>query len=354
MNDEWKIQGVFRMNCAESPLSHTRNPPHGTGHAVIRLVGKIALQFFSPGGKNGLSIFIYHRVLPSKDTLFPAEVDQNDFDLDLHRIGSFFNVLPLREAISLRAKGALPPRAACITFDDGYADNAAIALPILQRHKMNATFFIATGFINGGIMWNDAVIETIRRYPHGVLDLTSLDLGSHALDSIASRRQAISELIAKLKYLPLSKRVTRVQEITAITGIQLPTDLMMTDDQIKQLHRAGMGIGGHTVNHPILASLNINEARTEIKNGKSTLESIINSPVHLFAYPNGKPGSDYLREHVELVRELGFEGAVSTAWGANRGAEDLHQLPRFSPWDRTAIRFIARMARNLMAPADNV
>jgi peptidoglycan/xylan/chitin deacetylase (PgdA/CDA1 family) len=39
---------------------------------------------------------------------------------------------------------------ACITFDDGHADNFHIALPILQGHGLPATFFIATGFLDGG------------------------------------------------------------------------------------------------------------------------------------------------------------------------------------------------------------
>ena len=52
-------------------------------------------------------------------------------------------------------KGDLPARPAVITFDDGYADNRTVALPILQAHGLTATFFVATGFLDGGRMWND-------------------------------------------------------------------------------------------------------------------------------------------------------------------------------------------------------
>ena len=112
-----------------------------------------------------------------------------------------------------------------------------------------------------------------------------------------------------------------------------------------------MGIGGHTVNHPILASVDAGGARAEIADGKQALEAMIGAPVPLFAYPNGKPGADYRAEHVQMVRELGFEGAVSTAWGACKGTPDVFQLPRFSPWDRTPLKFAARMARNLTTAA---
>jgi peptidoglycan/xylan/chitin deacetylase (PgdA/CDA1 family) len=323
----------------------------GRDSAFSLMLGKGLMRVLSPGGNSGLSIFIYHRVLPHKDPLFPAEVDHADFDCDLHRIKSMFNVIPLLDAVRRTAEGTLPPRAACITFDDGYADNAEVALPILQRHGVPATFFVATGFLNGGRMWNDSVIELIRRAPDGILDFGMLGLGVHAVTSLDERRKAITSLIGQLKYLPIGERLDQVNRMIDATRTSLPDNLMMTSAQVVQLHKAGMGIGGHTVNHPILASVTAVTARAEIASGKLALEAMIGATVPLFAYPNGKPDADYRAEHVKMVRELGFEGAVSTAWGACKGTPDVFQLPRFSPWDRTALRFAARMGKNLAMQA---
>lgn len=325
--------------------------PNADG-ALALMLGKALMRMLSPGGRSGLSIFIYHRVLPHKDPLFPAEVDSADFDRDLCRLKSMFNVIPLLDAVRHSAAGTLPPRAACITFDDGYADNAAVALPILQHHDLHATFFVATGFLNGGRMWNDSIIELVRRAPAGVLDFSAFGLGVHPLGSIAQRQAAIGALIGQLKYLPVDERLVQVNRLVDATGLALPTKLMMTTAQVRQLHQAGMGIGGHTVNHPILASVTAAVARAEIADGKQALEAMIGEKVPLFAYPNGKPDADYRAEHVQMVKELGFEGAVSTAWGACKGTPDVFQLPRFSPWDRTPLRFALRMARNLTAKAD--
>jgi peptidoglycan/xylan/chitin deacetylase (PgdA/CDA1 family) len=316
------------------------------------MLGKIMMRLLSPGGKRGLSIFIYHRVLPHKDPLFPGEVDSADFDRDLRRIGAMFNVIPLIDALRHGTAGTLPPRAACITFDDGYADNAEFALPILQRHRLPATFFIATGFLNGGRMWNDSVIEMVRRAPDGVLDFSAFGSGAHPVTSVAQRQAAIKALIGQLKYLPMAERLVQVNRFVDAVGVELPTNLMMTTAQVVQLRKAGMGIGAHTINHPILASISLETARAEIAQGKQALEAMIGENVPLFAYPNGKPGADYRAEHVALVKELGFEGAVSTAWGASKGSLDVFQLPRFSPWDRTVLRFAIRMAKNLTTSAD--
>ena len=74
-------------------------------------------------------------------------------------------------------------------------------------------------------------------------------------------------------------------------------------------------------------------------------------PVTLFAYPNGKPGRDYLAEHVQMVREAGFRAALSTAPGAATYDADSLQLPRISPWQRTPGRFGLALARSLWSSA---
>jgi len=141
----------------------------------------------------------------------------------------------------------------------------------------------------------------------------------------------------------------------SVIPVNLPNDLMMTSEQVRSMHGAGMEIGGHTVLHPILASTEKSAARTEIANGKEMLEGIIRAPVHFFAYPNGKPERDYLPEHVAMVRELGFEAAVSTAHGAAKPGDDLYQLPRFTPWDRGGqSRFVFRMIQNMLRNTETV
>lgn len=296
-----------------------------------------------------LSILIFHRVLPQQDPLFPDEIEAHGFDALLNLLKSCFNVVSLREGIDGLQRGTLPARALAITFDDGYADNAEIALPILQRHGLPATFFIASGFLDGGRMFNDTVIELVRRAPDEV-DLTRAGFGMLKLASVAERRAAISTLLGGLKYLPFTTRHRQVDLLRELIPVALPDDLMMRSSQVRQLHAAGMEIGGHTMQHPILARLDPDQARREMAEGKQVLEALIGEPVRTFAYPNGKPGQDYSAEHARMARELGFEAAVSTAWGAASAASDLYQLPRFTPWDRAPARFVLRMLQNMRRP----
>lgn len=309
---------------------------------------KQVLGLMSPAGARArLSILIFHRVLPEPDSLFPDELHARRFDDVCVWLKSWFNVLPLDQAVAHLNTGTLPARAACITFDDGYADNHHVAMPILKRHGLTATFFIATGFLDGGRMWNDTIIETIRRSKVAVLDLSSLGLGRYALGSIEEQRSAIAALIDQIKYWPVVERVSITEQLAHLAQVQLPQDLMMTSREVKAMHRAGMQIGAHTVSHPILARLTDEQARQEIGDSKHFLEQLLGERVGLFAYPNGKPGEDYTPQTVDVVRSLGFDDAVSTQWGASGAGDDLLQIRRFTPWDKTRLRFGVRMLANL-------
>jgi peptidoglycan/xylan/chitin deacetylase (PgdA/CDA1 family) len=316
-----------------------------------RLIGNL----LAPGAQHGrLSILIYHRVLPQPDPMFPEDIDAEGFEQQLGVLSRYFNVLPLDDAIKRLQRGSLPPRALSITFDDGYADNAEIALPILRRSGLHATFFIATGFLDGGRMWNDSVIESVRRAPGPELSLSGLGLGRYPITTIAQRRETALAVVARMKYLPMLQRLEQVEKMVRHVAVPLPDNLMLRIDQVRELHNAGMDIGGHTVNHPILSSIDPAEAGVEIAAGKEALEGIIGGRVALFAYPNGRPEQDYQGTHVRMVRKAGFTAAVSTATGVARAKSDLFQLPRYSPWGNVSPRFTLRLLKNFHAPVEAV
>lgn len=306
----------------------------------------------SPAGRHArLTVLIFHRVLARRDELMPSEPDATAFGEVLSWLASWYRVMPLDAALRQLEDGRLPARTAAITFDDGYADNAEQALPVLRAHGMSATFFVSTGFLNGGRMWNDTIIESVRRCRRLSVDLGDIGLGVWPVADLEQRKAAIEGIIGRAKYLHPSERERVVRHVRAACGEPvLPDDLMMSTAQLLRLRDAGMQVGAHTRNHPILASLADDEARTEIRSGKDDLQSLLGEEVRVFAYPNGAPGKDYESRHVHMVRDAGFEWAVSTASGAARRGGDPLQVPRFTPWDGTRLRFGARLLLNFRTP----
>jgi peptidoglycan/xylan/chitin deacetylase (PgdA/CDA1 family) len=299
-----------------------------------------------------LSILIFHRVVAESDALFPEEMHASRFDRLVARLASSFRVMTLGEAHARWRRQQLPDRALAITFDDGYADNIEVALPILRRHGLSATFFVSTGYLDGGRMWNDTVIESIRACRFPSLDASPLGLGLLPLRDDATRRAAIDRLLAKIKYRDLAGRADALGWLRSACGDPtLPDNLMMRSDQVRSLHEQGMEIGGHTVRHPILTELPDDEARDEIVDGREHLQALTGAPIEVFAYPNGRPGRDYDRRHVEMVRAAGFRCAVSTAQGVvDTRAVDPMQWPRFTPWDLDDTRWLQRLVVSRYLP----
>jgi hypothetical protein len=53
-----------------------------------------------------------------------------------------------------------------------------------------------------------------------------------------------------------------------------------------------------------------------------------------FAYPNGRPGTDFAPIHEEMVRDAGYSSAVSTEWSIARYGTSVYRIPRIGPWWR--------------------
>lgn len=316
--------------------------------SVSNFLTKRLAGLASPAGRRArLSILIYHRVLSDPDAFNTWDVTASEFDLQMRALSEHFSPLPLSEAVERLAAKSLPARAVCVTFDDGYADNAEVALPILVKCSVPATFFIATGYLDDGRMWNDTVIEAIRALAAPSLDLSPWALGTIALDTIEARRAAIAVILSALKYLPGPEREARAAHLAELAGIASQKNLMMREEQVRELHNVGMEIGAHTVTHPILMNTAPEIARREIVDSGRRLAEILRQPTRIFAYPNGKPGLDYGPEHVRMVRDAGYSAAVATGWGVATARSDMFQLPRFTPWDRTPGRFMLRLIRNM-------
>lgn len=306
------------------------------------------LSLLSPQGPRArLLVLTFHQVPAEPDPLAPEVPHAEVFERQMRWLSTYCDVLALPDATSMLAGGRLPARAACVTFDDGYADNLLVAAPILEQFSMPATFFITGGAVEDGIMWNDLVIEGVRRADRE-LDLEELQLGRHELDGNDARRRTVALLIDKLKYQPAGARLELARRIFGAAAASEPPRLMLTKQQVADLGRRGFDIGAHTINHPILATLESHAARSEISGSGEWVAEVTGVKPKSFAYPNGRPGRDFRPEHEEMVREEGFSLAVTTEWGAATSKSSPFAVPRFAPWERNETGYWQRLARTLV------
>lgn len=308
----------------------------------MRMIRRLAARLMRQPRHHTL---IFHRVLEQTDPMSPNEPTAAWFEQLIRMLTANFELIGLAEAVDRAAASRLSGPSISITFDDGYADNYRVALPILEAFGAPATFFVASGFIDGGRMWNDTIIETVRRLAPGPHEFDLPDDTVLELSDWDSRRRAAAAVITAWKHLPPAERQSRVDRLARRTP-DLPDGLMMTTGQLRALAATpGATVGGHTRSHPILASLSPGEARDEIEGGKRDLEMLLQRDLTLFAYPNGRRDRDYHAEHAELARQAGFTAAVATDWGTLDAATDRFAIPRFTPWARNLDRFALDLVR---------
>jgi peptidoglycan/xylan/chitin deacetylase (PgdA/CDA1 family) len=292
-----------------------------------------------------LTILVYRRVLAQPDPLFPERLDAGDFARQVRQLARLFAVLPLASAVQRLHDGTLPRRSACITVDGGYAETAGVAAAVLQQHAVPATFFIASGMLDGGYCWRDAVVDLVRTAPGPRLDLGAGGLGRHDIGGALERRALIETLTGALAALPMLERIERLR---AMARSSAPTRL--DADQVLALHRAGFAIGAHPVNDTPMATLSNFDARQDLVRGRVRLEDIVQAPVCLFADASDAAGSGIDQRHANMLRSAGFAAAVTTLAGAAGPATDRFALPRHMPSSCSAARFLWQLAHNLLAP----
>ena len=307
-------------------------------------VPRTALAALSPAGwRARLMIFPYHRVLERHDPLAPGSPDVRRFERQLARIRKFCTPLALSEAISRLRSGTLPRSAVAITFDDGYLNNLDVAAPLLKKYDLPATLFVAVDALERGIMWNDLIIEAVRSATREI-DAAPAGLGVLQI-SASSKLQAIQTLIASIQYMPPAERIDVAEAIYYSVATRPPERLMLNPKQLKDLPAYNFEIGAHTVSHPILRILDDDEARLEIARSRDWIEDVTGIRPTLFAYPNGKRGFDYDERHADMVRSLGFAGAVSANWGCATRKSSIYELPRFKPWEDSDLGFATRLCK---------
>lgn len=309
-------------------------------HSVISGLGQIF-------AKGKLSILIYHQVFQESDPMRASEPNVDTFRWQMELVKRCFTPISISSALSHIQNNTLPKNAICVTFDDGYLNNLTVAAPILNKLKIPATVFVATGFTSGENMWNDRLIDLIS-FVDAEINLSALELKPVKLLDINHRVSLAHQLIENIKYFPYEKRKLLIDQLYQDNQITEKGSKMMTPKQIIELARLGIEIGAHTVDHPILKVLNNEEQKKQIQQSKLTLEQWLGHEVKGFAYPNGKNEKDYDIATRNIVAKCGFDYAVSTNWGFSDVKTDLFQLFRFTPWDDNPKKFHFRLLMNLL------
>jgi peptidoglycan/xylan/chitin deacetylase (PgdA/CDA1 family) len=221
--------------------------------------------------------------------------------------------------------GRLPLKepAVTFTFDDAYEDNFAAGRMLMDGFGIAATFFVATGFIETGVVppWDRLGYAAQHARATGIRIPQLPGHGPWEID-LRNYGHAITELMRIYSILPVDLKPTFVSACETAAGASVDASPrpspFMTWDQIRALRDMGHCIGAHTHTHPVLASLPPEEQAHEIALSKRVIEEQLERPVETFAYPYGKPERSFSAVTKRLVEAAGFRTAFSFYGGWNR------------------------------------
>jgi peptidoglycan/xylan/chitin deacetylase (PgdA/CDA1 family) len=293
----------------------------------------------------------YHRIAEVSWDPYSMCVKPKHFAEHLEVFRKYTKPISLEKLAQAVESENVPMGALVVTFDDGYSDNLYEASPLLERYEIPATFFITTGNIGKQFWWDklENILFTPKRLPE------KLDLKINGknykwiFDGTTKKSRDDRKPESRLKllltlykiFLPLSinEREKMMEQISSWAGTPQNADLSsraLSPDEIIKLSKGNLiDIGAHTISHPILAKLTINDQQQEIQQSKASLENISNSKVNCFSYPNGSLS----KETIRLVRKAGFICACASHNDIITKGSDRFRLPRFwvRDWDRTKL-----------------
>lgn len=272
--------------------------------------------------KSQVAILMYHRVSAANDGWSLEPLSPQTFERQIEYFCRKYEILDLGELVQFIQQGkSLPQKAVVITFDDGYKDNYLYAYPILKKYHIPATIFLTTGHINTGkLFWWDKVSYVIQQTNVGQLNVD--ELGNYPLQSELDKSHASFIITEKLKKLPEERKDCLIGKLLSISQVDIPPDLgkelILSWDEVREMNSNGISFGAHSVNHPILTNLPLEQAKWEIIQSKKDIEERICKEVITFSYPNG----NFSPEIAKFIQESGFSCAVSILPGKPISSKD--------------------------------
>ena len=312
-------------------MARLPGPGFVTRHAVARwshAVGVLpALQRVRAAWLPDVRIFAYHRVLDIPDddafkfdlALVSASVQQ--FRDQMQLLQRKFHPVRFEDLIAaLQGGPALPRNAVIISFDDGYDDNYRLAFPVLRELGMSAMFFVATGHIDSGAPYAyDWLVHMVCVTTAERVVIAPLGIDWVIPPGIEARRVIAAALLDRIK------RCDDALQSAVISQLQLdwhmprtphPDCRPMSWDQLREMEAAGMEIGSHGVNHRMFAKLQNGPMEYEVAGSKAALDSHLDKPACVLAYPVG--GSDaYDERTVDATKRAGYSAACTYISGTN-------------------------------------
>jgi len=296
--------------------------------------------------RRGVTVIYYHRIVDSPRDPWQLSVSPANFAEHVEVLAASGRpVLSFGGMVEALRNDRLPPRAVAVTFDDGYADNALTAVPLLEQAGVPATFFVVVDAVDAEReLWWDELERIFLAEPDlpPELDLvvagervTATIGGEPPVDPSWRNHEATDSVRAGLFVrvwrllltVGVDERDITMDALAEWSGrprTARPERRLMTASELRAMVASPAAeVGSHTIRHPNLTLPNDRER--EVVGSRAALAEMIGRPVTTFAYPNGYHDA----AAVDAVDRAGYRGACTTDAGVVTPAESPFKVPRY-------------------------
>ena len=275
------------------------------------------------------TILLYHGVLPDdfKSGLCNSSgkhIKHQQFHDQMKWLSEncpIISMSELRQAYLGNTK--IPEDAVAVNFDDGFLNNYQVAWPVLEEFQVQATIYLATGFIGTGQMiWSDrletALINTVEPIItadlNGVRKQWRLDSPSDRLAAFTSLKSACKAISNEEK----DKLILSVEEQARLKPDHNGTLYgFMNWDHIRQMDASPLiEFGGHTVDHVSLGLVSIDEMQRQIDRSLNTISEELGRECRQFSYPEGQ-AQDFNQDVINHLKRRNIIISPSAIHGHN-------------------------------------
>lgn len=263
-------------------------------------------------------VLTYHRICDYDDS-FERDVElvsatPAGFDKQLAFVAKHFTTVTTQQLLEhIQGGTELPDNPLLITFDDGFADNFYEAFPLLVKHGLVATFFVSTSYLEtDNPFWFDSLVGIYLCATNKEIDIPILGIKDRLDESFTTRKALAIQRLTVFKELDNQQRLAALEQLKHYPGYMPESKLAlpMSHEMVLEMHKAGMGFGSHSANHPILTSLRSAEGiAREISESKVQLDQLLGEEANTISYPEGSQYAFDKPEILNAVRatfELGF------------------------------------------------
>jgi peptidoglycan/xylan/chitin deacetylase (PgdA/CDA1 family) len=318
---------------------------------VLYMCGALARAKNRIRSDEGALVLTLHRVLPDgerKTTLSPPGMvmGERTFASMIRYLSAEHRVFPLDAP--RRSTPADRRIAIALTFDDGWADNARYAQPILARHAMPAAIFLCPEKMGESLpFWPERLVAFFRTATQLRREKELLDFVRKCADLPEIRVIAQApEVVEAVKQFSPSRRDRLFERLEQMgfgksLGNSAGTDSTMSWEDARRLAKDGLVLGSHTLHHEILTRIPIEKARDEITDSRKRLDRETGRRCFAFAYPNG----DWSPEVRAVTASAGYALAFANKPGVWTALTDLFTIPRIGLWEGAVTGLRGRFSR---------